>query len=81
MVLSSKYQRILASKGMDYSGTYSPVVRYATVRHLLALAAQLDLLFYQMDAVTAFLQGDLDDEEIYMEQPEGFRDNAVPKKV
>lgn len=53
-------------KGVDYSETYSPVVRYATVRHLLALAAQLDLLVYQMDAVTAFLQGDLDDEEIYI---------------
>ncbi|XP_055543169.1 uncharacterized protein LOC129728739 [Wyeomyia smithii] len=53
-------------KGVDYNETYSPVVRYATIRHLLALAAQLNLLVYQMDAVTAFLQCDLDGEEIYM---------------
>lgn len=32
-----------------------------------------------MDAVTAFLQGKLADEVIFMEQPEGFVQN--PKKV
>ncbi|KXJ71623.1 hypothetical protein RP20_CCG020139 [Aedes albopictus] len=36
---------------------------------------------HQMDAVTAFLQGDLSGEEIYMEQPEGFFDKKDPKKV
>lgn len=46
-------------KGVDYSETYSPVVRYATFRHLLALAAPLNHFVYQMDAMTAFLQGDL----------------------
>ncbi|KXJ81160.1 hypothetical protein RP20_CCG021493 [Aedes albopictus] len=30
-------------KGVDYDQTYSPVVRYATIRYLLAVAAQLDL--------------------------------------
>lgn len=68
-------------KGVDYQDTYSPVVRYATVRYLLALAAKLDLVVHQMDAVTAFLQGDLDDEEIFMEQPEEFRDDRAPTKV
>lgn len=68
-------------KGVDFQETYSPVVRYATVRYLLALAAKLDLIVHQMDAVTAFLQGDLDTEEIFMEQPEGFRDDRAPTKV
>jgi len=61
-------------KGIDYEETYSPVVRYNTIRVLLSLAAKEDLDIDQMDAVTAFLQGDLE-EEIYMLQPEGFRNS------
>lgn len=62
-------------KGIDYEETFSPVVRYSTIRFLFSLAAQLDLDIDQMDAVTAFLQGDLN-ENIYMLQPEGFSDNT-----
>ena len=68
-------------KGVDYNETFSPVVRYATIRYLMSLAAKLDLKVHQMDAVTAFLQGDLGEEEIYMEQPEGFTDSGAPTKV
>ena len=38
---------------------------------LIAIAAIHNLEIYQMDLKTSFLNGDLD-EEIYMEQPEGF---------
>jgi len=38
---------------------------------MLGLAASLNLEVEQLDVKTAFLHGDLD-EEIYMEQPEGF---------
>lgn len=55
--------------GIDYTEVYSPVVRYSTVRYLLALAVQFNLDIDQMDAVTAFLQGKLKDEDIYVEQP------------
>ena len=58
--------------GVDYDEVYSPVVRYATVRYLMALSVKYNLDIDQMDAVTAFLQGELNDEEIYMLQPEGF---------
>ena len=40
---------------------------------LVAIAAIHNLEIHQMDVETAFLNGDLDD-EIYMEQPEGFID-------
>lgn len=57
--------------GIDYDETYSPVVRYTSIRFLFALAAKHDLDIDQMDAVSAFLQGEIG-EIIYMRQPEGF---------
>ena len=42
-----------------------------SIRVFLGLAASLNLELEQLDVRTAFLHGDLD-EEIYMEQPEGF---------
>lgn len=62
-------------EGIDYDETFSPVVRYASIRFLVSLAAKLNLDVEQMDAVTAFLQGDIE-EEIYMKQPECFDDQS-----
>ena len=47
------------------------MVKIASIRIVLALVALFDLELQQLDVKTAFLHGDLD-EEIYMEQPEGF---------
>jgi|SRR5579862_4602875 len=60
--------------GVDYLDTYAPVVKLASIRILLAIAAIYGppVEVHQMDVVTAFLAGELD-EEIYMEQSEGFR--------
>lgn len=58
-------------KGIDYQETFSPVVTYTSIRYLLSVAAVLNLN-WQMDAVTAFLNGELK-EEIYMEEPEGYQ--------
>jgi len=58
--------------GIDYLDTYAPVVKLASIRILLAIAAIYGLEIHQMDVVTAFLAGELE-EEIYMEQPEGFK--------
>ena len=57
--------------GIDYSDTHAPVVRFASVRSLLAYAVQKNMVIHQMDVVTAFLNGHLK-EEVYMQQPEGF---------
>src|SRR5271154_4706049 len=57
--------------GIDYLDTYAPVVKLASIRILLAIAAIFGLEIHQIDVVTAFLAGELE-EEIYMEQPEGF---------
>ena len=57
--------------GIDYDETFSPVDRFSSIRALLAYAIQNNMLIHQMDVVTAFLKGKLE-EEIYMEQPDGY---------
>ena len=66
--------------GIDYDETFSPVARFESLRLLLALAALEDWEIHQMDVKSAFLNGLLD-EEIYMEQPQGFIDLDHPNKV
>lgn len=58
-------------KGIDYEETFAPVVRYSSIRMLLALAVKYNLDIDQMDVVTAFLQSELN-EDIYMDIPEGL---------
>ena len=72
-----KYKARLVAKGyrqkegLDYFDTYSPVSRITSIRTLIAIASLNNMEIHQMDVKTAFLNGELD-EEIYMEQPEGF---------
>lgn len=58
-------------KGTEYNEVFAPVVRHTSIRYLFALAVKENLYIDQMDAVTAFLQGDID-AEIYMNQPPGY---------
>ena len=57
--------------GIDYDETFSPVVKFSSVRALIAFAVQNNMLLHQMDVVTAFLNGNLE-EDIYMQQPDGY---------
>ena len=67
-------------KGVDYFDTYSHVTRITFIRMLIAIAVLYNLEIHQMDVKTAFLNGELDD-EIYMEQPEGFQVPGQEKKA
>ena len=60
-------------KGIDFDEIFSPVVKLSSIRIILGLATNQDLEIEQLDVKTAFLHGDLE-EEIYMQQPEGFED-------
>lgn len=77
----SKYKARLVAKGfsqrpgIDFEETFAPVVRYDSIRYLLALSVTNGYTIDQMDAITAFLQGDLP-ESVYMEQAEHFSDGT-----
>jgi hypothetical protein len=51
-----------------------------TIQVLLSLTASYGLLVHQMDVKTTFLNGELD-EEIYMDQPDGFVVKGEERKV
>nr|GEZ64729.1 hypothetical protein [Tanacetum cinerariifolium] len=66
--------------GIDYEETFSPVADIRAIRILIAIAAYYDYEIWQMDVKTAFLNGYLN-EEVYMEQPEGFVNLKYPNHV
>lgn len=78
------YKARLVARGFEqtsnFDETFSPVVRFESIRTVLALAANNDLSVHQMDVSSAFLNGNLK-ENVFMSQPEGYvaNDNLVCK--
>jgi hypothetical protein len=58
-------------EGIDFDETFAPVAKFASLRTVLALAAEHDLEVHQLDVKSAYLNGDLK-EEIFMAPPPGF---------
>nr|KYP42748.1 Retrovirus-related Pol polyprotein from transposon TNT 1-94 [Cajanus cajan] len=67
-------------EGIDFNEIFSPVVRLTTIRVVLAMCAAFNLHLEQLDVKTAFLHGELQ-EEIYMLQPEGFKEQGKENLV
>nr|GEV53395.1 hypothetical protein [Tanacetum cinerariifolium] len=66
--------------GIDYDETFSPVADIRAIRILIAITAYYDYEIWQMDVKSAFLNGHLN-EEVYMEQSEGFVNLKYPNRV
>ncbi|KAI1006554.1 hypothetical protein K3495_g1659 [Podosphaera aphanis] len=58
--------------GCDYTQTHAGVCRTKTWKIAIALAAKIDLVLEQMDAVTAILNSDADT-DIYVQVPPGWK--------
>jgi hypothetical protein len=78
-----RYKARLVAKGFDQEGgidfhdTFSPVIKPATIRLVLALAIHFGWFIHQLDISNAFLHGLLE-EEVFMEQHKGFKDPHFP---
>nr|GEV13271.1 ribonuclease H-like domain-containing protein [Tanacetum cinerariifolium] len=62
---------------IDFEESFAPVARLEAVRIFLAFAVHMNMIVYQMDVKTAFLNGILR-EEVYVSQPGGFVDPNNP---
>ncbi|GJZ48005.1 retrovirus-related pol polyprotein from transposon TNT 1-94 [Tanacetum coccineum] len=60
-------------EGIDFEESFALVARLDAIRIFLAYAAHMNMIVYQMDVKTAFLNGILR-EEVYVSQPDGFVD-------
>ena len=67
-------------EGIDYEETFSPMVRFASIRIILAIMTRMDMELHQMDVKTGFLNRELD-EEIYMDKHLGFELKGQEHKV
>ena len=72
-----KFKARYAAKGysqvrdLDYHETFSPTARITSIRMLLQLALQENLIVHQMDVSSAYLNAPIDC-EIFIDQHEGF---------
>ncbi|GJY06690.1 retrovirus-related pol polyprotein from transposon TNT 1-94 [Tanacetum coccineum] len=58
---------------IDFEDSFVPVARFDAIRIFLAYVAHMNMIVYQMDVKTTFLNGILR-EEVYVSQPDGFVD-------
>ncbi|GJU51588.1 retrovirus-related pol polyprotein from transposon TNT 1-94 [Tanacetum coccineum] len=67
-------------EGIDFEESFAPVARFDAIRIFLAYADHMNMIVYQMDVKTAFLNGILH-EEVYVSQLDGFVDQDNPDHV
>ncbi|GKB69309.1 retrovirus-related pol polyprotein from transposon TNT 1-94 [Tanacetum coccineum] len=71
---------ILQEEGIDFEESFALVARLEAIRIFIAFVAHTNMIVYQMDMKTAFLNGILR-EEVYISQPDGFVDPEDPNHV
>nr|GFB90403.1 retrovirus-related Pol polyprotein from transposon TNT 1-94 [Tanacetum cinerariifolium] len=67
-------------EGINFEESFAPVARLEAIRIFLAYSAHKNMVVYQMDVKTAFLNGNLR-ENVYVSQPNGFVDPNNPNHV
>ncbi|GJT41683.1 retrovirus-related pol polyprotein from transposon TNT 1-94 [Tanacetum coccineum] len=78
MVITLKW--IYKVKLDELGESFAPVARLKAIRIFLVFATHMNMVVYQMDVKTAFLNGNLR-EEVYVSQPDGFVDTDNPNHV
>ncbi|GKB39750.1 retrovirus-related pol polyprotein from transposon TNT 1-94 [Tanacetum coccineum] len=67
-------------EGINFEESFASVARIEAIKIFIENAASKNIVIYQMDVKTAFLNGELK-EEVYVSQPEGFVDPDHPTRV
>nr|GEU72525.1 putative ribonuclease H-like domain-containing protein [Tanacetum cinerariifolium] len=67
-------------EGIDFEESFAPVARLEAIRIFLAYAADKNMVVYQLDMKTVFLNGNLR-EEVFVSQSDGFMDQNNPNHV
>nr|GEV35837.1 copia protein [Tanacetum cinerariifolium] len=67
-------------EGINFEESFAPIERLEAIRIFLTYAAHTNIVVYQMDVKTVFLNGNLR-EEVYVTQPDGFVDPDNPNQV
>jgi hypothetical protein len=65
------YKDYSQQEGIDFEETFALVARLEVVRLFISYEAHKDFKVYHVDVKSTFLNGELE-EEVYIEQPEGF---------
>nr|GEX78684.1 hypothetical protein [Tanacetum cinerariifolium] len=67
-------------EGIDFEESFAPVARIEAIRIFVANATNTNMMIFQMDIKTVFLNGELK-EEVYVSQPKGFVNQNNPSYV
>ncbi|GJW72361.1 retrovirus-related pol polyprotein from transposon TNT 1-94 [Tanacetum coccineum] len=73
-------QGFMQEEGIDFEESFTPVTRIEAIRIFVANSTNKNMMIYQIDVKTTFLNGELK-EEVYVSQPEGFVDQDNPSHV
>ncbi|GKC41644.1 retrovirus-related pol polyprotein from transposon TNT 1-94 [Tanacetum coccineum] len=72
--------KVMQKEGIDFEESFAPVARIEAIYIIVANVANKNMMIFQMDVKTTFLNGELK-EEVYVSQPEGFVDQDYPSHV
>ncbi|GJW01547.1 integrase, catalytic region, zinc finger, CCHC-type containing protein [Tanacetum coccineum] len=72
--------RFRQEEGIDFEESFAPVARIEAIRIFVANATNKNMMIFQMEVKTEFLNAELK-EEVYVSQPEGFVDQDNPSHV
>ena len=77
-----KYNEIFMARGFyqkegeDYDETFAPIAKYTSIISIISISSTMGWKLHQMDVKTAFLNGVIE-EDVYIEQPQGFLIHGV----
>jgi len=66
---------------MDFGGTDAPIGKLTTIRYLISLIGRYGWNMDDLDGVPAFLNPEIDDDDIYMTLPEGWPEGLNAPKI